>query len=75
MIETLSEYPEDRSPGIDSLTYEFYKSMPGLFEHILTEVYANWQQNGKILISASGVVVTLIRKDLSKGDIIINFRL
>lgn len=62
MIETLSKCSKGKSLRLDGLSYVFYKSMPELFKHQLAS-------------SLSHGVVTLIRKDLIKEDIISNFRL
>lgn len=42
--------------------------------HLLTNVYDNWQQNGKNAQICELEVVTLIRKDPNKGGIISNFQ-
>lgn len=38
VIEVLSEYPADKSQCVDVLVYEFYKSMPDSFGHLLASV-------------------------------------
>lgn len=41
--EVLFECPGDKSPRLDGLLYEFYKSIPDLVGNILVSVYAKWQ--------------------------------
>lgn len=48
VVEMLSECLGDKSPGLDCLPFEIYKSMPDLFWHQHASVYANWKQNGRI---------------------------
>lgn len=55
----------------ECLPYEFYKDIRDLFRKILVSVYANLQ---RILKSMSRGVVTLTRKDPSKGNYIKTFR-
>lgn len=36
------------APETDGLLKESFKSMPGLFVHLVASVYARWWQNGRI---------------------------
>lgn len=38
VIEVLSECPKGKSPGLNGLLYEFYKSMLDMFRNILAHV-------------------------------------
>ena len=62
------------SPGLDGLPYELYFHMPDLFATVLAAVYCSWQQTGSIPGRVSRGVVTLLRKDPNKGNLIDNFR-
>ena len=48
--------------------------MPDLFATVLAAVYCSWQQTGSIPGRVSRGVVTLLRKDPDKGNLIDNFR-
>lgn len=69
----ITESGMGKAPGLDDLPYDLYKIMPDLFRHLLAEVYMKWQQNEFILRSLYWGVVTLVRKDPTKKDIIDTF--
>lgn len=64
---------EDKSPGLDGLTYELYFYMPDLLCSLLADICCRWQLNGRIYNSVSLVLVALLTMNLDKGDQIENF--
>ena len=70
----MSRCARGKSPGLDGLPYELYFNMSDVFAPVLAAVYCSWQQTGSIPGRVSRGVVTLLRKDPDKGDLIEHFR-
>jgi hypothetical protein len=67
--QVIDNMPNNKSPGVDGLTYEFYKDTKDLIIPILTKLFNNILEEGHIPNSWSTSLITLIPKkddDLTK---------
>lgn len=60
--------------GTLGFIYEYCKSMPGIFEHLLSGHSVNRQKNLSIPKAVIWCLETLIRMKRANGDVISNFR-
>lgn len=73
MQEARASCTRGKSPCLESLSYKLHSYMLK-FSNLLSNVYCNRQQNGRIPSFGSQRVVALLRNDPSKENCIDNFR-
>ena len=69
IIEAINSQQNNKSPGNDGLTAEFYKHFSNELAPILLEVYDSWKQVGIIGISSRTGIISVIYKKGDKKDI------
>ena len=69
IIEAINSQQNNKSPGNDGLTAEFYKHFSNELAPILLEVYDSWKQLGIIGISSRTGIILVIYKKGDKKDI------
>ena len=74
IINAINSQENNKSPGNDGITAEFYKQFSNELAPILLEVYNSWKQLGIIGISSRTGIISVIYKNGDKKDIA-NYRL
>ena len=69
IIEAINSQQNNKCPGNDGLTAEFYKHFSNELAPILLEVYDSWKQVGIIGISSRTGIISVIYKKGDKKDI------
>ena len=74
IVNAINSQENNKSPGNDGITAEFYKQFSNELAPILLEVYNSWKQLGIIGISSRTGIISVINKNGDKKDIA-NYRL
>ena len=69
ITKAINSQKNNKSPGNDGLTAEFYKHFSNELYPILSEVYDSWKQLGIIGISSGTGIISVIYKKGDKKDI------